>query len=249
MTPHDTPLPDLDPTLAGPGTPVGDTAHAPPSVVPAAPVATHALDAALTDGWQLLPSRARRLFVVGDIVGMLVLAVMLLVPIGIVVDDRTLKLVLAGAVLLLPAAAAWWAGKRYRYTAWRFDADGFALRQGRLWRTETRVPATRVQHLDLKRGPLERRFRLSTLVIHTAGTRHSAVSIAGLDVDDAERLRDALARQRDDKDEDEDDNDNDAVDDDVSRNDDHDDAAGSEPAAAPSPPPATPPPASLTRDA
>ncbi len=150
-------------------------------------------------GWQSLPRRARTLFVLGDIIGMLVIAVLLLVPIGLVVDDGTLKLVLAGACLLvLPAGAAWWAGKRYRYTAWRFDADGFALRTGRLWRQETRVSTTRVQHLDLKRGPLERRFRLSTLVIHTAGTRHSAVSIAGLDVDDAERLRDALARQRDD---------------------------------------------------
>ena len=199
MTPHDTPLPDSDPPLSDADAPVPATtrdAPAPRSTVRATGPAPRD---AYTDGWQLLPARARRLFVVGDILGMLVVAVMLLVPIGIAVDDATLKLVLAGAVLLLlPAAAAWWAGKRYRYTGWCFDADGFGLRKGRLWRTETRVPATRVQHLDLKRGPLERRFRLSTLVIHTAGTRHSAVSIAGLDVDDAERLRDALARQRDD---------------------------------------------------
>ena len=199
MTAHDMPTPDRDPPLAHAGAPVPATTRDAPATRSTVPATGPAPGAAYTDGWQLLPARARRLFVVGDILGMLVVAVMLLVPIGIAVDDGTLKLALAGAVLLLlPAAAAWWAGKRYRYTGWCFDADGFGLRKGRLWRTETRVPATRVQHLDLKRGPLERRFRLSTLVIHTAGTRHSAVSLAGMDIDDAERLRDALARQRDD---------------------------------------------------
>ena len=61
---------------------------------------------------------------------------------------------------------------------------------------------SRVQHIDLQRGPVERRFGLSTLVIHTAGTRHNAVSTSGLDADDAEALRDHLARwiERDDDD-------------------------------------------------
>jgi membrane protein YdbS with pleckstrin-like domain len=62
------------------------------------------------------------------------------------------------------------------------------------------VPASRVQHLDLKRGPLQRRYGLATLVIHTAGTRHSAVAVSGLDAADAERLRDRLAHQVDDDD-------------------------------------------------
>jgi hypothetical protein len=54
-----------------------------------------------------------------------------------------------------------------------------------------------VQHLDLKRGPLERRYGLATLVIHTAGTRDSAVNVEGLEDADAEHLRDRLARQMD----------------------------------------------------
>lgn len=87
--------------------------------------------------------------------------------------------------------------RRQRRTQWLLDGDGFALARGHWWRRETRVPASRVQHLDLKHGPLERRWRLATLVIHTAGSRMSAVSVAGLDADDAERLRDRLARQLD----------------------------------------------------
>ena len=61
------------------------------------------------------------------------------------------------------------------------------------------MPQSRVQHLDLRRGPLQRRLDLSTLVIHTAGTRHSAVTVSGLDAGDAERLRDTLARQVEDE--------------------------------------------------
>jgi len=90
--------------------------------------------------------------------------------------------------------------RRWKSTSWRLDDDGFAYRRGRLFFRETRVPASRVQHLDLKHGPLERRWKLATLIIHTAGSKMSAVSVSGLDQDDAEALRDRLARQLDDDD-------------------------------------------------
>jgi membrane protein YdbS with pleckstrin-like domain len=54
------------------------------------------------------------------------------------------------------------------------------------------VPRTRVQHLDLERGPIERRHGLATLVVHTAGTRLYALRQSGLLDADAVALRDAL---------------------------------------------------------
>ena len=109
-----------------------------------------------------------------------------------------MALLLAAVGALLGAAfGAWLAVKRHRRTLWKLDDAGFALQRGRWWQTESHVPISRVQHLDLKRGPLERAFRLATLVIHTAGTRMAAVSVSGLDGEDAERLRDRLARQLD----------------------------------------------------
>lgn len=153
-------------------------------------------------GWQALPTQARTLFVLGNLASFGIAALGLLVPIGLLVSSRPLALALAlASLVLLPSCGVWLARKQYRYTHWLLDRDGFALRRGRLWRRETRVPATRVQHLDLRRGPLERRFGLATLVIHTAGTRDSAVHVTGLAVADAERLRDRLARQ-DDRDDD-----------------------------------------------
>ncbi|HJR74122.1 MAG TPA: PH domain-containing protein [Luteimonas sp.] len=153
------------------------------------------------DGWQALPPRALNLFVIANVLGFGVLALGALIPIGLLMPSRSLALAAALAVLIaLPAFGVWLARKQYRYTRWKLDADGFALRRGNLWRSETRVPASRVQHLDVKHGPLERRYKLATLVVHTAGTRDSAVSLTGLDEDDAARLRDRLALQIDDDD-------------------------------------------------
>lgn len=165
------------------------------------PDTTPVLDT-LSRQWQPLPARARPLFVAGMVLRIAlplalaggVLAAVL--PVSHIWLDA-LALVLAGAIF-----GAWLGGRRFGYTRWRLDADGFAVRRGRLWQAETRVPGSRVQHLDVRRGPLQRHYRLATLVIHTAGTRHSAVAVPCLDEGDAERLRDRLAHQADDEDDD-----------------------------------------------
>jgi membrane protein YdbS with pleckstrin-like domain len=154
-------------------------------------------DPASHSDWQPLPARARSLFVLTDA---LVLAGIGAFATGMfaTIFDVASPLLAAPIGLLLGAALGAYTGnRRYRRTFWLLDDDGFALLRGNLWRRETRVPASRVQHLDLKHGPLERRWRLATLAIHTAGSKMSAVSVSGLDEGDAERLRDRLARQLD----------------------------------------------------
>ncbi|QOW20701.1 PH domain-containing protein [Lysobacter ciconiae] len=113
---------------------------------------------------------------------------------------NALRMFIAFAVvgLVVGGGLGWLLGhKQFRHTYWRLDPEGLALRRGRMWLRETRVPITRVQHLDLKRGPLQRRRSLATLVVHTAGTRNSSVVVPNIDVDDAEFLRDRLGRQID----------------------------------------------------
>jgi uncharacterized protein len=162
-----------------------------------APAAATRLQA---DDWQALPLRARTMFTIADVGGFLVPALVSFVPIGLFVRPMTLAAALAVSLLVaLPLLGAWLARKRYRHTYWKLDTIGFAFRRGRLWRLETCVPTSRVQHVDLRHGPLERRFRLATLVVHTAGTRDHAMTVTGLDETDAERLRDHLASQVDDE--------------------------------------------------
>ncbi len=159
------------------------------------PVGTPIQTAASDDGWRPLPPRARWLFVLGNLFALGGLALGLLIPIGLLLRDTPLALPLALAVLVvLPGWGVWLALRQYACTRWRLDDHGYSLRRGRLWRRDTFVPRSRVQHLDLQRGPLERRFGLATLVVHTAGTRHNAVTTGGLGEDDAEWLRDQLAR-------------------------------------------------------
>jgi len=148
-------------------------------------------------GWQPLPTRARPLFALSTALPLAIPAVAVGFFIFQIFD---LALPILGASiggLLGLGLGAWLGLKQFNRVAWRLDDEGLAIRRGRLWQRETRVPATRVQHLDLKRGPWQRRRNLATLVVHTAGTRHSAVTVPHLDADDAERLRDRLSRQID----------------------------------------------------
>jgi membrane protein YdbS with pleckstrin-like domain len=156
-----------------------------------------ALTTPLVVDWQHLPARGAKLAAFGGALGSAIPFAVASAFLSRLADFSTPWLVAPVVGLLGAAFGAWLAVKRHRRTLWKLDDQGFALQRGRWWQTESRVPISRVQHLDLKRGPLERAFKLATLVIHTAGTKMAAVSVSGLDGEDAERLRDRLARQLD----------------------------------------------------
>ncbi|SDX72047.1 PH domain-containing protein [Lysobacter enzymogenes] len=167
------------------------------SPAPAAPGDDHALPPP-QDGWQRLPARAIPLCTIDISLSLAVVFAIAALIVGVLNFGRhgALPSGLAGA--LFGAGIGMWIGfRRYRNTLWKLDAHGFAVRRGVAWQRETIVPLTRVQHLDLKHGPLQRMRRLATLVVHTAGTRHSSVAIDHLDADDAQRLRERLGRQLD----------------------------------------------------
>jgi membrane protein YdbS with pleckstrin-like domain len=95
----------------------------------------------------------------------------------------------SGLLVLLIWRAQWWPPLRYRWASYRVDALGIELREGVWWRDVINVPRSRVQHTDVSQGPLERRYGLGTLVIYTAGTDHSRVSVSGLEHGRAMRIR------------------------------------------------------------
>jgi membrane protein YdbS with pleckstrin-like domain len=64
--------------------------------------------------------------------------------------------------------------------------------RGWLFHTDTIVPFVRVQHLDVTRGPLDKLFGTATLVVHTAGTRNSIVTVPGLAPDRVAEIRDII---------------------------------------------------------
>jgi membrane protein YdbS with pleckstrin-like domain len=74
-----------------------------------------------------------------------------------------------------------WPELAFRYTSFKIDSLGIEIHRGVIWRTVLYVPRSRVQHIDVSQGPLERRYGLGTLAIYTAGTEHSQVALSGLD--------------------------------------------------------------------
>ncbi|MEU5834752.1 PH domain-containing protein [Streptomyces diacarni] len=120
-----------------------------------------------------------------------------LLPLAIaagVVLALTLGAVWASCALLPLAVAAWgWGALRRNWRSWRYAerADDLLISHGVLWRETTVVPYGRMQLVEVTSGPLERRYGLSRLQLHTAAATTDA-TIPGLAPAEAARLRDRL---------------------------------------------------------
>ena len=78
----------------------------------------------------------------------------------------------------------------------RFRAMGYALRQrdilfrkGVFVHTTTAIPFNRVQHCEIRQGPMEKALNLATLKIYTAGGHSSDLSIEGIRPEEARKLK------------------------------------------------------------
>jgi uncharacterized protein len=143
------------------------------------------------------------------LVGMIVtgcISLALLITISIVIANGTVRgwriALVLGSVLVVSALLAWvtyvWPPIDYRRVSYRVDADGIEIHWGVFWRSVISVPRSRVQHIDVSQGPLQRSYGLGTLRIYTAGTEHAQVDLPGLDHTRALRIRDALLPKQDD---------------------------------------------------
>ncbi len=99
-------------------------------------------------------------------------------------------------LVLVLAALAWtaqaWPPLEYRRISWRIDEEGIEIRRGVIWRHVVTVPQVRIQHTDVAQGPIQRRFGLATLIVHTAGNHEYEVQLSGLSRPTALGVRDYL---------------------------------------------------------
>jgi membrane protein YdbS with pleckstrin-like domain len=100
--------------------------------------------------------------------------------------------VAAGAFLLLGLGGWRLIGRNYASWAYAERADDLLVRHGWLFRRLVVVPYGRMQFVDVTAGPLQRRFGVATLQLHTAAAATDA-TIPGLPPAEAARLRDTLA--------------------------------------------------------
>ena len=117
---------------------------------------------------------------------------------GTAVDQLALKdFPVAGfltfGVPVLALTAIFTAPERiYRRLHYKLTDRLLRVVRGWLFHVDTVVPFVRVQHIDVTRGPLEKMFGVATLVVHTAGTHNSIVTLPGLAPARAAEIRDVI---------------------------------------------------------
>ena len=80
----------------------------------------------------------------------------------------------------------------YRRLRYGLSEQLLQVVRGWLFHSDTVVPLVRVQHIDVTRGPLDKMFGTASLVVHTAGTHNSTVTVPGLAPERANEIRDVI---------------------------------------------------------
>ncbi|NVJ50582.1 MAG: PH domain-containing protein [Gammaproteobacteria bacterium] len=110
--------------------------------------------------------------------------------------DWPLVLAFIGLASLAGYFSIFYYPQRFFATAfWRFDEQGLFISRGVIFRRQFAVPRSRVQHIDVAEGPLQRHFKIAQLIVHTAGTINASVYLLGLEPSVAAQLRDDLMEQ------------------------------------------------------
>ena len=142
-----------------------------------------------------LDPAARKLWIINNLIGV---AVLVAITIGIMLALHRWRDVGMAWTVGVPVAVAVagcalaWADAAVRYRIWRYEirADEVDLLHGLITRRRQLVPMARIQHVDTRQGPLERRYRLATVLFFTAA---GGMEIPALSVEHAAEVRNQIA--------------------------------------------------------
>ena len=82
----------------------------------------------------------------------------------------------------------------YKIKGYALREKDIVYRKGVIVKSVTTIPFNRVQHCEIKQGPIERYFGLKSLALFTAGGQSSDLRIPGLLPNDAEQLKDFIIK-------------------------------------------------------
>ena len=105
----------------------------------------------------------------------------------------------AGSLLLLACllGTVWLPSLAYERWGWELRENELLVQHGVVFRSVTAIPIGRVQHVDVRQGPIEQWMGLARVHVHTASGVGADGMIPGLERAVAEKLRDQLvARSR-----------------------------------------------------
>lgn len=144
---------------------------------------------------QRLDPRAQRLWIIGNLIGVIVLVGIATGAAIVLHRWKDLAMVWTIGIPVLVALVGIviaWIDAVVRYRIWRYAirADEVDLQHGLITQRRQLVPMARIQHVDTRQGPLERHYGLATVLFYTAA---GGMEIPALSVEHAGEVRNQIA--------------------------------------------------------
>lgn len=105
---------------------------------------------------------------------------------------KSLLLLVPPAILLTGGLVTLLVIKQIKVKGYALRDHDIAYRSGLFWRKTTVLLFSRVQHVEVTSGPLQRRYGLASLKFFTAGGSSVDLKIEGLLREDAEKLKEFI---------------------------------------------------------
>ena len=142
-----------------------------------------------------LDPRARRMWLIAELIQALIWTAILVGGAYAAIrflDREWLWPTVIALAIIVPSLIWAFVGPAIRYRQWRYEIreEEVDLQHGVLVKTRQLVPMSRIQHVDTRRGPLQQRFGLASVVFFTAA---GSMEIPALSLDDAHAVRDRIA--------------------------------------------------------
>ena len=94
--------------------------------------------------------------------------------------------------IIISSVALWLSWKGYKVQGHALREKDINYKKGVIFKSTTSIPFNRVQHCEIKQGPIARQFGLSTLEIFTAGGQSSDLTIPGIAPEYAQQLKEFI---------------------------------------------------------
>ncbi|AZG72435.1 PH domain-containing protein [Shewanella livingstonensis] len=141
------------------------------------------------------PNYPKLLLIISSVMALIIITLLS----GFQLIAKPLPLIIASLVLvfamLLAAVIIKLIHLKANKIAYGLFKHEIVLREGLFWVSTTALPYTRLQHVNLSQGPLERKYNLVTLKCFSAGSGLAEIDLPGLNADLAEHLRQHLLTQ------------------------------------------------------
>jgi len=98
----------------------------------------------------------------------------------------------AGLLIVGLLFAIWWPALEHGRWGWVVRERDLFVTHGVLFREVVVVPLSRIQHVDLRQGPVEQFMGLAGVQVYTASGMGADAAIPALRMQDAEALRDEI---------------------------------------------------------